>query len=550
VPGEVKRAESSEADATPIAGAVGIKADEVRAQLGRIVSHPLFQKCERMSGFLRYIVTQTLDGHSGRIKQRTVAMEVYSRGRDFDPRIDPIVRIEATRLRRLLSEYYAGGGRSDPIRIDVPKGGYVPKFELNGSRSCDVNVAGDDWLTGPHGGPSVAVLYFTNGKLDDDADFVPYGITEELINRLTCFTELSVVGPLSSEQNFSDALSQARRARARFALHGQVQQFRQRLRISASLCETRDGTTLWAQNYDRDLSVTDWFAMEDEIAASIAGAVADDFGVITRTLAEASKATRTSNFHAYEAVLQARRWMQALDNKSLVKAKQSLEIAVNEDRGYALTKALLSDIYAIDYHLDLGVTGHDSPLDVAERLAREAVSLDPFCQTSAWCLAGVHFHRRRRDLCIAELERTLALNPNHPSSNGNCGLFFTMLGDHSRGIDLIQKAMRLNPHHPSWYHFCLFMDAYCRGDFEEALREAVKFQSPDLFWPPLLRTAALGQLGHVEDAGDESRELLARFPGFHRRGVEVMRMTVYTDDHVQKLLDGLAKARLPLPRDR
>ena len=529
----------------------GVTSTEIRAHLSRILQNPHFQKCERMSCFLRFVVMQTLEGKADRIKQRTVAMEVYGRSTGFDPRIDPIVRIEATRLRRLLAEYYANDGATDSIEIGLPKGGYVPSFRRRDHIEPSTNPKREvQWLSSRHGGPSIAVFFLANTSRETEADYLPIGITEELITSLTCYKDLVVIGPLEGCSDFSKSLRQAREARARFVLLGKVQQVQTRLRISVSLSETQNGTTLWSEKFDRDLDSSNLLALQDEIASTIAGTVADDFGVLTRALTESSKATKTTSPRAFDAVLQARSWVHALNNEALSKAKQALEIAVGEDPGFALTKALLSDIYAIDYHLDLGLTGHHAPLDVAERLAREAVTLDPFCQTSAWCLAGVHFHRRRRELCIAELERTLSLNPNHPSSNGNCGLFFTMLGDHQRGITLIRKAMRLNPHHPSWYHLCLFMDAYRRGEFAESLKEAAKFQSPDLFWPPLMRAAALGQLGQVEAAAKEGRECLARFPDFADRGAEVMRLTVYTDDHVEGLLDGLAKAGLPMPQDR
>jgi adenylate cyclase len=519
--------------------------EEILDQLDQLLSSPAFQKSERMAQFLRFVVMQTLDGKADRIKQRTVAMEVYGRGGEFDPRTDPIVRIEATRLRRLLDAFYQAPDCSATIRINLRKGGYVPDFQVIPEAICAVQGTGEVSVrTTPRGGPSLAVAFFRNATHQRDKDFVPLGITEELLARLTCFSELVVLGPLQGSEHHQDALRQARQIQAQFLLDGQVNQFCGRLRVSASLTDVSHGQTLWAEQFDRDLSAPDLFAIQDEIAETIAGTVADDFGVITRSLTASAKAGRTDSLQSYKAVLQARSWLHSLDNASLLKAYHELEIAVREDTHYALTKALLSDIYAIDHHLQLGLTGHAQPLDIAEKLAREAVALDAYCQTSAWCLAGVHFHRRREQLCVVELERTLALNPNHPQSIANCGLFFTMLGAYDRGIELIRKSMRLNPHYPSWYHFCLVLDHYRRKEFELALPEASKFQSPDLFWPPLLRAAVLGQLGRQEDALPEMRELLDRVPDFHERGRQMMRLTVYRDEHVEMLFDGLLKAGL------
>ena len=83
----------------------------------------------RNRAFLRFIVEETLAGRGDRIKAYTIATSVLGRDEAFDPQSDPIVRIEASRLRRSLERYYLIAGQDDPIRIDIPKGGYVPSFQ-------------------------------------------------------------------------------------------------------------------------------------------------------------------------------------------------------------------------------------------------------------------------------------------------------------------------------------------------------------------------------------------------------------------------------------
>jgi len=98
------------------------------AQLERILASPGFLSSERLSQFLRYVVTQTLSGQSTRIKQYTVGVEAMGFGTTFDPQSNPTVRIHARKLRRELDRYYYNHGSEDPIRIDIPKGSYVPVF--------------------------------------------------------------------------------------------------------------------------------------------------------------------------------------------------------------------------------------------------------------------------------------------------------------------------------------------------------------------------------------------------------------------------------------
>lgn len=98
----------------------------VREQLNRIQSSEPFHKSQRRQRFLEYIVEETLAGRGDRLKAYTIAVEVFERPETFDPLVDPVVRIEAGRLRDKLREYYQTAGSCDPICIELPKGGYAP----------------------------------------------------------------------------------------------------------------------------------------------------------------------------------------------------------------------------------------------------------------------------------------------------------------------------------------------------------------------------------------------------------------------------------------
>jgi adenylate cyclase len=104
-------------------------ADEVRAQLERLLASDSLASSARLQGFLRHIVERTLEGEGGGLKEYAVGVEVFNRGDDYDPRIDSIVRVEAGRLRAKLVEYYNGPGASDEVIVRLPRGGYVPAFE-------------------------------------------------------------------------------------------------------------------------------------------------------------------------------------------------------------------------------------------------------------------------------------------------------------------------------------------------------------------------------------------------------------------------------------
>jgi len=87
-----------------------------------------------MGRFLRLAVEATLGQEQGKLKEYLIGVEVFDRNGHYDPRVDPIVRVEARRLRSKLAQYYETEGRNDPVVIAFPKGGYVPVFEKHTSR--------------------------------------------------------------------------------------------------------------------------------------------------------------------------------------------------------------------------------------------------------------------------------------------------------------------------------------------------------------------------------------------------------------------------------
>ena len=112
---------SLQADTMPTAG-------EVREELGRILADVAFSGSKRFQRFLTFLVEESLAGRGDSLKAYTIAMEVFGRKADFDPQRDPIVRVEAARLRGRLDSYYLANQQACLVRIALPKGGYRPVF--------------------------------------------------------------------------------------------------------------------------------------------------------------------------------------------------------------------------------------------------------------------------------------------------------------------------------------------------------------------------------------------------------------------------------------
>ena len=122
---------------------VGGAAKATLRELDRILGSPLFAHAERQRRFLKFIVAETLAGRADRISGYTVGIGVYDRDRGFEPMLDPIVRVEAGRLRAKLREYYDGEGQLDPIRIGLNKGSYAATIRGGGLALAGVKLCPD-----------------------------------------------------------------------------------------------------------------------------------------------------------------------------------------------------------------------------------------------------------------------------------------------------------------------------------------------------------------------------------------------------------------------
>src|SRR5262249_56866378 len=100
----------------------------VREHLAALLKSNAFAHVDRLKRFLRYVVEETIAGRSENLKEYSIGVEVFDRETSFDPRTDPIVRVQARRLRARLSRYYEDEGRHHQMRIELPKGSYIPVF--------------------------------------------------------------------------------------------------------------------------------------------------------------------------------------------------------------------------------------------------------------------------------------------------------------------------------------------------------------------------------------------------------------------------------------
>jgi len=257
------------------------------AQLERMLASDAFDASARNRAFLRYVVNETLAGRADHIKGYTVAQEVFQRDADFDPQLDPVVRIEASRVRRSLERYYLTAGKWDRVLIELPKGGYVPRFELRepdglGNYSA-AQLGAVDAAVGASG-RFLVVRPFESRSAVSAPDAIALGLADELIGRLTQYDDVKVVaedGGATAAPNNSPVRS-ARRSASGYVLQGSTRRLGARLRVSAQLLNMSDGRYLWVRTFDRMLRSKNVWAIQEEIASTIAKAVAGPDGALSK----------------------------------------------------------------------------------------------------------------------------------------------------------------------------------------------------------------------------------------------------------------------------
>jgi predicted Zn-dependent protease len=174
------------------------------------------------------------------------------------------------------------------------------------------------------------------------------------------------------------------------------------------------------------------------------------------------------------------------------------------------------------------------------------VALAPQNQFARDALTLVYFHRGDKELFLQHAEQTIALNPNSPYVVGVAGWHMMLYGEWDRGLTLLKNGMKLNPYHPSWFHLAPYMDCYRRGEYENALAEALKFNYPELYLDPMMRAATLGQLGRQKDAKTAVSQLLKLEPDFATCGQQLISRYIKVDTLIDRVIKGLRKAGLAI----
>ncbi len=493
--------------------------DTVTYCLEKILQDPTFATSDRLSAFLRYIVTETLADRGSRLKGYNVALSVFSRGEKFDPQTNSVVRVEATRLRKQLAAYYAGPGASDPIEIRVNRGSYVPEFiERSGSApppAVDTEALAVEssplehpiarsprmpWLLA---GATLVALFVAIAALAYRVGQASY-VEETPIAIGPIWSQPPSIAVAQLELPPESGISQfqasalAREVAAglgrfeiirvrevdpdataapgtEYVLAGGVGRGGgERHNVSFRLIRAGDNQIIWSKTYDHlpsDLTADHRL----KIVADLANTLARTHGVI---FVDRYRQTPDlgPNSKGFECVVYGSRYFNAPTRQSFDDATACLERTVKADPkssiGYAMLATMLIDGYIKGYR-----TEADEPVTHAAVAANEAVDLAPQSARAHLALFLSRFHERRFADAYEAARRALSLNPFSTEIKARLGSAYALRGEHVLSQNLLNEVLASTENAANWLQFYLFLNAYMANDDELATRYVMRTQT-------------------------------------------------------------------------
>jgi TolB-like protein/Flp pilus assembly protein TadD len=419
-----------------LAGPGRLSEKAIQQQLTRVLASKTFSQVDRLKRFISFIVLEAASGRGGDLKEYVIGVQVFSKDPSFDPRTDPIVRVQARRLRARLVRYYREEGQHDEIIIDLPKGGYTPVFRRREESSPGLRPSLSAALVSRN---VVAVAVFADHTPNAALQYFCRGLRDEIVHALTSLRSLRVLAT-RPEAGDADQHPSGSRSDAALVISGSVRSAGDRLRVTTQLVDGTTGFYLWSESLDAPIA--DPIGAQERIARTIVAKIEPELADSDQPIA----ARRPSdNLAARNLYLQGRYHLNQRTEEGLQKSVDFFEKALVEDAQFSLAHSGLADARSLLAHY--GVLG---PADVwakAASSAASAVMLDGHSTEAHTSLAHV---RATQDWdwvgAEREFQRAIQLNPRYPTAHHwyamSCLVPMGRLDD---GLEQMLLAQSLDP---------------------------------------------------------------------------------------------------------
>jgi adenylate cyclase len=516
---------------------------EIREQLSRIVASADFSASAQLTRFLRFIVDTSLAGHDEKIKERTVAIHALDRDANFDPRLDPIVRMVAGKLRRALERFYAGEGAHNPVRIQIPKGSYRPVFTRNfasDESTFAIKAPSESPCKRPVMAalPVVAVIpfvAFTRGKEERQlGDSIAQDICVGL-SKFTWFETIDYVVARARCHHRFDPIDVASRLHADFCLTGTVRRQGDVFRTSVELTDACVGAIIWADEFDMCTGHEDVGSL-DQATQRIVATIGGMFGALAAAVWSRARQKPLHQLSACEAVLCNLRYQSELADcmyaDAVLAAKHAIKLAPDFAWGWAAMANLHLDGFAL-----VAKDGAENASEQALWCIQRALKADPTSAYAHWTLGLYHLMHGQADEAVRAAELTVECAQGSPFETGAAGAIMSVAGDHERGQSFIDQALQINPQLPGWIHWGTVINDLQRTEFEKSLASSQRFSLPECFWDHILHAASLSGAGDFQQALVEVQRASQLRPELGQRTRELVARIVQEPDLQEMIVD-------------
>jgi len=357
---------------------------------------------------------------------------------------------------------------------------------------------------------SIAVLPFVDMSPDKDQEYFSDGMSEELLNLLSKIPDLKVISRTSSfsfKGKNEDVRKIGENLGVANVLEGSIRKSGNKIRITAQLIEVREGTHLWSETFEREMS--DVFAIQDEISKKIV-----DILKITLTTKDANqlRGSFTKDPEAYEDFLMGRFHWNMRTEEGIKKSIGYFEDAIKRDPNYAAAYAGLADTYLTLY--DYGLMSIDESTSKAKEAALRALTINGMLAEAHNSLAHVDLHEWKWKSAVEGFQRAIELNPNYVLAHHWYALCLTSLGRSDEAVNEMKKARELNPL-STRINGDLGMAYLAAGEFDKAIEQEQKTLelNPNAVGPFWIRGMAYQQKKLYDSAIKDFRHALELSPG-------------------------------------
>jgi TolB-like protein len=399
--------------------------------------------------------------------------------------------VQIAALRKVLGQNSQG---EDWI-MTAQRVGYRFSSELSKDQPAPENGAEEK--------PAIAVLPFGNSSGEPGQDFFAEGLTEDIITDLSNVPGFLVIARNSTlvyKGKPTDVRQIAQDLGVNYIVEGSVRKSADRVRVNVQLVDATSGTHVWAERFDRELP--DVFALQDEVARRIVGAISGRLSVpLLRK--------RPRSVEAYELCLRCR-YMLAQSKEANEEAQRFLLRAIELEPAYAEAHRRLAYTYSfywLHYNGDQAIYRTQS-LALAER----AVELDPQDSGAFKALAWLQAYERQSALAHVNFNKAIRLNPNDADAYAMFGDFLTMDGKPEEAVESINQGLKLNPRPVGWYFWLLGQALVQLGRYAEAV-DALNREETYRSSSRRVLAVALWKLGRIEEARTEAKLFMATVPG-------------------------------------